>query len=120
MQSKAKSVSAYLEAVPAARRACLVAMRAECLEILAGYEEGIEYGMPCYKRNGVAEVAFASQARYISLYILKTDVVKAHAAALAGLDVGKGCIRFPNPARIDFAVVRSLLAATARSSGHVC
>lgn len=49
--------------------------------------------MPGYTTNGVVEVGFASQKQYISLYILKEDVVQVNRAALQGLSVGKYCIR---------------------------
>lgn len=63
MQSKAKNVTDYLQEIPEERR--------ECLATLTGYEERMDYGGPCYKKNGVAEVGFASQKNYIALYILK-------------------------------------------------
>ena len=38
---------------------------------LKGYEENMAYGGPTYNKNGVIEVAFASQKNFIGLYILK-------------------------------------------------
>jgi hypothetical protein len=40
------------------------------------------YGGPCYSRNGVVEAGFASQKRFIGLYILRLDVLNAHRAML--------------------------------------
>ncbi|HSB63462.1 MAG TPA: DUF1801 domain-containing protein [Thermoanaerobaculia bacterium] len=120
MQSKAQDVPTYLDGVKTRDRECLERLRRLCVSTLKGYEEGMDYGMPCYKRDGVPEIAFASQANYISLYVLKTDVVKANRAALRGLNVGKGCIRFPSPEKIDFKVVEKLLADTRRSSNRIC
>ena len=39
MQSQAKDVTAYLEEVPAERRAALVQLRKQCLATLKGFEE---------------------------------------------------------------------------------
>ena len=78
------------------------------------------YGMPAYSRDGVAKVAWASQKRYISLYVMGADVLAAHRGQFAGLDVGKGCIRYRSPAAVDFTVVRSMLTAGAASPGPVC
>ena len=78
------------------------------------------YGMPSYARDGEVELAFASQQKYVSLYVLKQDVLEAHRDRLAGLNVGKGCIRYPSPAKVDLHVVRSMLEATAVSGGPVC
>lgn len=120
MQSTAATVSAYLQEVPDDRRECLTALRNLCLKVLEGYEESMNYQMPSYKRNGVVEVAFASQKNYISLYILREDVVAAHRDLLVGARVGKGCIKYTKPDKINFAVVEQLLAQTRTSQGSVC
>jgi uncharacterized protein YdhG (YjbR/CyaY superfamily) len=120
MQSKAPDVSSYLEQLPDERRIALEKLRQFCRRFLRGYEECMEYGMPVYKRNGVAEVAFASQKQYISLYVLKQDVVDRHRKALDGCRIGKGCIRLPKADRIDFAAVSALLQDTAKSKSAPC
>ena len=76
--------------------------------------------MPAYSRDGVTEIAWASQKRHIALYVMRTDVLNAHRSQLAGLDVGKGCIRYRSPAAVEFTVVRSMLTAVAASQGPVC
>jgi hypothetical protein len=37
-----------------------------------------------------------------------------------GVTLGKGVIRYPNPEKIDFAVVEKMLRATVESTGPVC
>ena len=120
MQSKASNVETYLADVPPDRRACLIRLRDLCLATLSGYEEGMDYGMPCYKKGGTPEVAFASQKSYISLYIMKKAVVDAHRDALQSASIGKGCIRFSKPEKIDFAVVEKMLSETASSHEEAC
>jgi hypothetical protein len=82
----------------------------------------MQYGGPCYSRNGVVEVGFASQKHFIGLYILRTDVMNSHRYLLniPGITLGKGIIRYSKPEKIDFKVVESLLKATAESTGAVC
>ena len=82
----------------------------------------MQYGGPCYSRNGVVEVGFASQKHFIGLYILRTDVMNAHKELLKikGVSLGKGCIRYSKPEKIDFKIVKSMLKATVRSTGEVC
>ena len=46
MQSSATDVDAYLAEVPAERRHVLTAIRDLCRDLLSGYEEGMNYGMP--------------------------------------------------------------------------
>lgn len=120
MQSKAPDVSAYMRQLAGPRRAPMARLRHLCQQSLKDYEECMAYGMPAYKRQGVVEVAFASQAQYISLYVMKKDVVDRHRKALTACQIGKGCIRFRRPDQIDFAAVEALLRDVAKSTAEVC
>lgn len=120
MQSDAKNVNSYLKEVPQARRDSLNQLRELCVEILDGYEENMEYGMPSYKKDGEVEVAFASQKSYISFYIMKKPVLDKYRDQLTGLNVGKGCIRYSKPEKIDFTLVRQLLEENLHSDSDIC
>ncbi|MBC8334653.1 MAG: DUF1801 domain-containing protein [Anaerolineales bacterium] len=122
VQSKSKTVDAYLNEVPAERKAGLSKLRELCLSSLKGFQEGMAYGMPSYSRNGEVEVAFASQKNYISLYILKQVVMNAHKEKLAGqgISFGKGCIRYTRTERMDFELVENMLRDAERSDGEIC
>ena len=80
------------------------------------------YGGPCYTRNGEVEVGFASQKNFIAVYILSLDVMNQHRDLLKarGVSLGKGCIRYSKPERIDFKVVEMMLKATQQSTGVIC
>lgn len=108
MQSKAVTVDAYIAEAPAERREALTRLRDLCREVLTGVEESIAYGMPIWRRGEAMVVAFASQKNYIALYAGRT-AIERHAAALGGIDCGKGCIRYKRQGALDFAVVRSIL-----------
>jgi uncharacterized protein YdhG (YjbR/CyaY superfamily) len=118
------AVDAYLTQVTGSRRAAVVRLRELCLEHLPGFTEGMKYGMPGYWRGPVAdgegEIGFAAQKQYLSFYVLRTDVMDAHREQLAGLGVGKGCIRYRRPEQLDLDVVRSILELTAATSGPIC
>ncbi len=121
MKSMAADVDRYLEEVPEKRKAAFAQLRAPCLETLVGYEESMEYRMPSYKPpGGEVEVAFASQASYVSLYVLRKNVLDRFREQLAKANLGKGCIRYSTPASIDFEGVRRLLAASAEAEGPIC
>ena len=120
MQSTATDVDAYLAEVPPERRQVLAAIRQLCLEHLLGYEESMDYGMPSYARDGVVEFGFASQKNYISIYGLETDALESQRAEFVGASVGKGCIRYTKPEKVNLAAVEQLLKATAASHGRVC
>ena len=121
MQSMAPDVDRYLDDVPEKRRAALQELRALCLETLVGYEESMEYRMPSYKRlGGEVEVAFASQVSYISLYVLRKNVLDRFRDQLTQANLGKGCIRYSTRARIEFDVVRRILEASSKAEGRIC
>ena len=122
MQSSAKNVVAYIRESPAPRQEALTRLRNLCRSVLSGFKESMVYGMPGYSRDGVVEVGFASQKNFISLYILRTDVMRSHRYLLnvPGVTFGKGCIRYSKPERIDFDVVEKMLRATSESLGPVC
>jgi uncharacterized protein YdhG (YjbR/CyaY superfamily) len=120
MTSRVPDVPSYIDQAPGERREFLHALRVACRDKLVGFEETMDYGMPSYKRAGELEVAFASRARYVALYILRKDVLDVHRVRLSPLNVGKGCIRYTRPKKADMDVVRSLLEGTASSSGPIC
>ncbi|MEU8774156.1 DUF1801 domain-containing protein [Streptomyces sp. NPDC048606] len=119
-RSEAEDVDGYLAELPEPRRRALGRLRDLCRAELPGFTEAMAYGMPVYERDGAAEIAFASQKQYVSFYLMRGDVRDAFAERLAGQDMGKGCLRFRNPERIDFDLVRDLLRATAAGPGAVC
>jgi hypothetical protein len=76
--------------------------------------------MPSSSRDGRTEVAFAKQARYLSLSILKKPVLDAHRNSLRGPSMGKGAIRCGKPDQIDWTVIRRLLADASASTDGAC
>jgi hypothetical protein len=44
----------------------------------------------------------------------------AHRERLAGLSVGKGCVRYRRPEQMDLDVLRSILELTAATRGPIC
>jgi uncharacterized protein YdhG (YjbR/CyaY superfamily) len=120
MISKAPNVDTYIAELPVERRAAIETLRRLCRQHLLGYVEAMQYGMPTYSRNGKPEVAFASQKQYVALYVMKKDVVDEFRHALTAASIGKGCIRFTRPDKIDFAVIDRLLRRNAQSSGVPC
>lgn len=114
MQSKATTVAAYIKELPDNRREVMTALCALCRKVLVGFDEGIEYGMPYYKR-GAQAVGVASQKNYISIYGLRKQVAES-GATLDGARIGKGCINFTKPERIDLKVIERLLVAKRKAT----
>lgn len=118
MNSTAANVDEYVQEVPENRRAAINELRERCRNILVGYDESMQYGMPTYGKNGTPEVAFASQKNYISLYMMKNSVVNRYRDQLPMS--GKSCIRYSSPAKMDFAVIEQMLRETATDPSEPC
>ena len=108
MKSEAKDVAAYVAGVPEERREALKRLRALYAATFKGCEECIDYGMPCYKRDGELVASFASQKQYIALYGMG-KVVERYRKELTGCSVGKGCIRFRSAEAMDFDLIQRML-----------
>ena len=116
MKSDAKDVAAYLDGVPAERREALTRLRSLYASVFKGCEETIDYGVPCYKRDGKMVAGFASQKQYIALYGMG-EVAQRYSKELTGCSMGKGCLRFRNPKAIDFDLIQKMLKDKVKSAG---
>ena len=120
MRSDATTVTDYVSGVPEEWRVVAERLARTCRDGLPEFDASIRYGMPTYSRDGVAELAWAVQRRYLSVYVMRSDVLGGHSAELTGLDVGKGCVRFARPAQVDLRLVQAFVVETAASRGPVC
>ncbi|MEU5157229.1 DUF1801 domain-containing protein [Glycomyces sp. NPDC021274] len=119
VQSDAATVDEYLAELPEERREVMTAIRDVCRAEMPGFTEVMEYGMPGFTRDGSDGVAFASQKRYLSFY-MPTSVRDALADRLADHDMGKVCLRFSSPKKVDLDLIRDIARAAAAASGPVC
>jgi len=132
MQSKAKTVDAYLKELPEERREIISKMRDLILENLPeGYVETMQYGMisyiipfdifpDTYNKQPLAYISLASQKNYISLYMnniysdpkleewFKGEFEKSGKK----LDMGKSCIRFKKLEQLPLDVIGKAVAYT--------
>ena len=108
MKSETKDVATYLAGVPAERREAMTRLRSLYASAFKGCEETIDYGVPCYKRDGKMVAGFASQKQYIALYGMG-KVAERYSKELTGCSMGKGCIRFRRPEAIDFDLIQRML-----------
>lgn len=118
MQSKAKTVAAYLkELEPERRKSMQVVLKVLRAHMPKGFEEGMSYGMICWvvphsifpegyhvnPKQALPFAAFASQKNHMSLYLMSAYaegtsgevwIKKAWPKDKKKLDIGKSCIRF--------------------------
>ena len=126
------SVEAYLNQLPADRRAEIEVVRKVILQNLdSDFEEGIQYGMigyyvphriypagyHCDPKQPLPFAGLASQKNYCSLYLMCTygsqELMKWFQAEWKKsgkrLDIGKSCIRFKKADDVALDVVAALL-----------
>lgn len=120
MISDAKNVTDYIEEVPEDRKKALTKLRKLCKEILIGYEEGMAYGGPTYKKDKGIEIGFASQKNHICFYCLVHQVMLDNIELLKGLNHVKGVIRYSNPDKINFGLIKKILTDTFNSDKNPC
>lgn len=132
MQSKAKTVAAYLKELPPDRRRAIEAVRTVILDNLPnGYEEIMNYGMigyvvphklypagyHCDPSLPIPFAGLASQKNYMSLYVMSLygtleDWFRAEfKKAGKKLDMGKCCVRFKKLEDLPLDVVGRLIAS---------
>ena len=111
MSGRTREVDAYLESLEPERCKALTKVRSLVLDTVPGAVETMKYRMPTYEHEGRVLCAFASQKRYMSLY-MDTELVDKRREELAGLDAGKSCIRFRKLERLPLDTVRTILEET--------
>ena len=118
MTSRAATVDQWMREAPAERRDALEQVRGIFRRILHDYQECMEYGGPCYKRNGRVEVGFNSQKQHITVYVMRTELVDEFRGTVRA-SFGKCCIRFA-PRRVDFAAVERILRRIVEAAATPC
>ena len=104
----------YLDLLePDWRRDTLLELRRLILAAAPDWEEGIAYKMLGYSSGDELVMCLNAQKAYVSLYVGNADAVDPDGTLLAGLDRGKGCIRFKRSnavadTRIDAFIQRAV------------
>lgn len=130
MQSKAKTVTEYLNELPADRQQVMMAMRKALKQNLPkGFEERMSYGMIGYvvphslypsgyhttPELPLPFINIASQKNFIALYhmamhghLLKWFQEEWKEHSPKKLDMGKACIRFKKPEDVPIELIEKL------------
>ncbi len=118
MQSKAKTVAAYLAELSPDRKAAMTQLRTVIREVAPMAAERMQYGIPAYE-VGELLCVFAAQKNYFAFYLLDTEIVAKFRPQLGKLSMGKGCIRFRAIEELPMDLVRQMLveAVQRRTAG---
>src|SRR5215213_4454424 len=105
MQSKAATISEYLEELSPDQRSALTELRALIHRVAPKTVEAMQYGLPAFGDL----CALASQKHYMSLYVCESELVKAHLPKLGKVSCGKGCIRFRRLTDLNVPAIENIL-----------
>ena len=111
MTTQIPEVDQYLENLPPDRRTALTQLRSLVIDVVPDAVETLKYKMPTYTYGDHVLCAFASQKRYVSLYV-DIELLEKHRQELEHLDLGKSCIRFKRIEQLPLDVVRTILSET--------
>ena len=89
---KISTVDEYFQLIPGEARPEMEAFRSMLLRLVPEAEEGISYGMPCIKLNGIL-VYYACHKKHIGFYPT-ANVIKVLSKKLEGYATSKGAIQF--------------------------
>lgn len=110
-KGSARSVDAYLAAMPDQCRVALEAIRKTVQAAVPEAEEALVYGVPGFKLGGKSLICYAGFREHCGFYPLSPAVIRAHAAELTDYDTAKGTIRFSPAKPLPAALVRKLVRA---------
>jgi uncharacterized protein YdhG (YjbR/CyaY superfamily) len=116
MSRKNPDVDEYMEKLEPRRRDALAQLRSLIVTTAPDAIETMRYKMPTYEYGDGVLCAFASQKQYMSLY-MEVAVVEEQKAALAGLNIGKSCIRFTSLEKLPLEQVQVMLNQTVENLG---
>lgn len=91
---KPATIDEYLSGVPDEHRMALEKLRTTIRAAAPRAEECSSYGLPAFRLNRRALVAFSAAARHCSFFPMSGTSVAEHADELAGYETSKGTIRF--------------------------
>ncbi len=107
----AKTVDAFIAALPDDARATLNKVRQAIRSIVPDAVEAINYGVPSCKYEGRNLVSIGAAKGHCAFYVQSPAVMEAHKEDLAGYDTAKGTVRFPFGASLPVPLVRKLIKA---------
>ena len=109
-----QDVDDYLAAVPEPQRTTLEAVRATLVALLPEAEQGIAYGVPCFKEGGAGVAGFASYKNHCTYLPMSGSITTELADELSGFVTAKGSVQFPIDEPLPAELVEHLVDARRR------
>lgn len=111
MQYAVNTPEEYLDALHDDwRKQTVIELRNIVLELAPDLTESISYGMLSYGDTAGGLFGLNAQKHYVSFYVGDADRVDPDGSMLAGLNRGKGCIRFSKTRAVNSTGIREFIA----------
>ncbi len=105
--TKVATVDEYIQLIQEEDRHAFKAFRSMLLNVVPDAEEGINYGMPCIKQNGIL-VYYACHKKHIGLYPYP-NLIKVFSKKLEGYVTSKGAIQFPLGRALPVELIQEIM-----------
>ena len=109
-----EEVDVYLEGVPEPQRSTLERLRAVLVVLLPDAEQGIAYGVPCFKVGGKGVAGFASYKDHCTYLPMSGSITAELADELTDYVTAKGSVQFPIDEPLPAELVEHLVDARRR------
>ncbi len=114
-----QDVDDYLAGVPEPQKSTLEGVRATLAALLPDAEQGIAYGVPCFKVAGKGVAGFGSYKNHCTYFPMSGSITTELADQLTGFVTAKGSIRFRTDEPLPDELVARLVEARQREiAGH--
>ena len=109
-----QDVDHYLAAVPEPQRTTLEAVRATLVALLPEAEQGIAYGVPCFKVGGKGVAGFGFYTNHCTYFPMSGSITAELADDLKHYVTAKGSIQFATDEPLPAELVEHLVDARRR------
>lgn len=113
MQYRVNSPEEYFQTIDTDwRKEKILELREIIFEAAPEIHESIHYKMLAYGNEDHKVLHLNAQKHYVGLYVGTIDKIEGAREMLAGLDMGKGCIRIKKSNQIDDTGLRKFIEKT--------
>lgn len=111
MSRASNPIESYLAALSDDQRSALERLRKIIRNAAPRAEECISYGLPAFRLEGHALVAYGATAHHCSFHPMSPAVIRMFSSELARFDSSKGTIRFHQDRPLPVTLVRKIVKA---------
>lgn len=117
MSNGAQQVEDYLAALEEPKRSTLSELRLRIRALVPEAEEGISYGIPCFRLRGRVFAGYAAFSRHCSYLPHSGSVLGELGEELAGYSMTRSALHFPVDQPLPVEILRRLIEVRLAQAG---